>query len=60
MMDSVALVKHVRDNIGLGHVGNSRGDDIRHISVIAVFGNIQLQVRVELSNSSQVNITAEA
>jgi hypothetical protein len=60
MVDCVALVKHVRDDLGLGHVGNSRGDHIRHVSVISIFGDIQFGIGIELPNGGQINITAEA
>lgn len=57
MVHRVALVEHVCDQIRLGHIGNGRGDHIWHISVIPVFGNVELGIRVELSNACQMDIT---
>jgi hypothetical protein len=40
VVDMVALVQHVRYHFGFWHVCNRRRYDIRHVSVILVFGQI--------------------
>ena len=57
MVYRVALVQRIRDDLGLWHVCNSRRDDVWHVTVVFVLCDVELGVRVELTDSGQVNIT---
>lgn len=58
MMNLVALVEDIRQHLRSRCVGNRRGDNIRHISVVLVLGHVQLRIRIELSDSCQLDIAA--
>ena len=60
MMDFVALVKNVSHHFWWRCVHNGRGDDVRHVSMILVFGNPQFRVRVELSDSGKVHVASDS
>ena len=56
VMHPVALVEHVGYHIGFRCISNCRGDNIWHVSVIPVFGQIKFRIRKELSNGCQMDI----
>jgi hypothetical protein len=56
VMDLVSLVEYISHDIRRGSVRNGRRDDIGHVSGVLVFSQPQLRVRVETTDSSQMNI----
>src|SRR5690348_6873834 len=59
MMNFVPLVDDVRHHIWKRRVDNGRRDDVRHVSVVFVFGDVELLVGVELAHSGKVNIASK-
>jgi hypothetical protein len=55
----VALVDYVGHHIGRWGVDDSGGDDIQHIPVVFVFGNVQLLVTEELPYSRKMDVASK-
>ena len=58
VMDFVSLVEEIGKRIWRGRIDDSRRNDVRHIAMIAIFRDGKLRIRIKLTHSRKVYITA--
>jgi hypothetical protein len=59
MMDLISPVENICKHISRRGVDNRTGDDVRHVSMVAIFRNAEFLVREKLANGTKMHIATK-